>query len=188
MGCTIIDSSQHLRGRVANHGFKINKQGIRRLQRDIQRELNKQPLRVPVDAETRHSAPTVVNHYSAPVVTVNGDHAQVSWDGGTNIQSHDQSQRVAEGYEDVAKTLADLLGHLTDLGLSDEDAQDLREAGEQVLAEVTQDEPDRRKVRRGVQVLKGLLAPVATGVSQAVTSESAELAREGFEALSQLVV
>lgn len=38
-------------------GFKINKQGIARMMRDIQREMDKHPVTVPVKAQTPEITP-----------------------------------------------------------------------------------------------------------------------------------
>ena len=52
-----------------------------------------------------------------------------------------------------------------------------------MLAEVTTSTPDRGVVRRGVTMLKGLLAAVAAGVTSGVASESGKLARHLIERL-----
>lgn len=68
-------------------GVSVNKRAIAKMHKDIQREFDKRTVQVPIkaDATTGSSAsqqPTV-NHYHAPVVTVNGDQAQVAWGNGT---------------------------------------------------------------------------------------------------------
>ena len=65
--------------------FKINKQGIAKLQRELEREFARNPIRVPIVAEASiggASGGMVVN-YNGPVVTVNGDHAQLAWSNDT---------------------------------------------------------------------------------------------------------
>ena len=67
---------------------KINKSGIRKLQRSLQREFDKHPISVPVTAEPSNLAhtsrqratqvPTIINNYHEPVVTNYGDHAQIA--------------------------------------------------------------------------------------------------------------
>lgn len=64
----------------------INKQAIAKMQRELQREFDKHPIRVPINAERPEAfgqpGTTTVNHYHAPVVTVHGDRAQVAWGDG----------------------------------------------------------------------------------------------------------
>ena len=117
--------------------FKINKQGIRNITRKIEREFAKNPVRVPlvVDDSDVSLPPTTVNHnYNAPVVTVNGDHAQIAWDNETVTQTQAVSGDIASGYEELAKLLATLLAHVEALGLADTDLVDVRHNAETVLA------------------------------------------------------
>ena len=63
-------------------GFKINKQGIRKMTRDIEREFAKNPVKVPLEADpgaVSLPAATTVHNYHGPVVTVSGYHAQIAW-------------------------------------------------------------------------------------------------------------
>lgn len=88
-------------------GVSINKQAIAKIQRDLQREFDKHPIHVPVNANTPagfgHVLPTTVNHYHAPVVTVHGDHAQVAWGDGSITQGQGDVSQVTEGYEALAQ-------------------------------------------------------------------------------------
>ncbi len=67
------------------------------------------------------------------------------------------------------------------------DSKDLRESAADVLREVTQDEPKPGAVRRGVTLIKGLLAPIATGLGQAVEQETTDTARDIIDALGTLL-
>lgn len=171
-------------------GVSINKRAIAKLQKDIQREFDKRPVEVPINADmtTRSGAPqpSTVNHYHAPVVTVNGDEAQVAWGDGTISQQQDVSQ-VAEGYQELARIVADILAQLDNLPLTEEENQYARENADALLTEVVKAEPDKGVVRRGVTLVKGLLASITTGVNQAVTAESADYARKTIEALGNAV-
>lgn len=171
-------------------GFKINKQAIKKMSRDIEREFAKHPVRVPLEADHRGvslPAATTVNNYHGPVVTVNGDHAQVAWGNRDVQQDSDASEQVAPGYEQLAQLLTDMLASLSRLGLGEPDAADLRETAEDVLREVTHEEPNPGTVRRGVTFIKGLLAPVAAGLGKAVTQETTDAAREVIDALGTML-
>lgn len=167
-------------------GFKINKQGIQQFTRELEREFAKHPIRVPVEADPDGLKPAVtVNNYNGPVVTVTGDHAQLAWaNNGTATQAQSRVEEIAPGYEDLARTLTDLLANLPDLPLGADEAE-VRAAVESVLGEVTKPKPDQSVVKRGLTMVKGLLAPIATGVGAALTAESTEAARHVIEALGR---
>lgn len=167
-------------------GFKINKQGIRQMTREIEREFAKNPVRVPLQADSTgvHLPPaTTVNNYNGPVVTITGDHAQVAWNNHDVTQSRETTEQVAPGYEELADLVTRLLASLPSLTLDPDDDTEALATSETILREVVKTEPDRGIVKRGVTMLKGLLAPVSSGVSKAVTQESADLARQMIESL-----
>ncbi|HCX86209.1 MAG TPA: hypothetical protein DHV14_13970 [Micrococcales bacterium] len=169
---------------MSSSNFKINRQGIAQFTREIEREFAKNPIRVPVVADTGDitiPSATVVN-YHGPVVTVTGDHAQLAWNNET-VKQGQKVQPIAEGYETLAATIAELLALLDQLDLDPSDAQDAREQSRELLEEVTKEAPDRNAVRRGVTMLKGLLAAAGTGVRTGVSAESAEAARALIEQL-----
>lgn len=168
-------------------GFKINKQGIRQMTRELEREFAKNPVRMPIEADASGlvaGGATTVNNYHGPVVTVTGDNAQLAWSGtGDVAQTQDRVEQIAPGYEEVARALAGLIANLGELGLG-EDESEARQQADSVLAEIVKPSPDKGMVKRGLTMIKGLLAPVATGVSAAVTAESSEAARHLIDALS----
>lgn len=172
-------------------GLSINKRAIAKMQKDIQREFDKRPVEVPIKADpttgSGASQQPTVNHYHAPVVTVNGGQAQVAWGDGTINQQQENVRQVADGYQDLARIVADILAKLDNLPLTDEDNQYARENAEALMGEVVKADPDKGVVRRGVILLKGLLASITTGANQAVTAESAEFAREAIEGLGKAV-
>lgn len=99
--------------------------------------------------------------------------------GQTNVQ------QVATGYEEVADLVTRLLAGVATFKLDPQDQDELVEASESILHETVKDQPDRGVVRRGVTMLKGLLAPVASGISKAVTEETAEMARDLITSLGE---
>jgi hypothetical protein len=167
-------------GHVAS-GFKINKSGIARMTRELQREFDKHPIRVPVHADQPlladgYSArmPQVV-HYHGPVVTVNGDGAQVAWNNNVVNQEQSASTNVTDGFEDLARVLGEFLLKLPAVGLEETDRADAEATAQEMLAEVTAAQPDTGKIRRGLQRLKGVLAPVAIGAGEEAGGEIAKL-------------
>ncbi len=126
------------------------------------------PFVKPVDSTT--------NNYFGPVFN-NGDHAQVAvGDHNSQHQEHNVVEQVSAGYEQLVVVLAGLLQNIDSFELSEEDATDLREQVEVVRAEVVDVDPavtpDRSAVKRGVQIIKGLLAPAWAGAQAAITTES----------------
>lgn len=167
-------------------GFKINKQGIRKMTRDIEREFAKNPVKVPLEADpgaVSLPAATTVHNYHGPVVTVSGDHAQIAWGNEEVHQTQNRVDQVAPGYEELARLVADLLANLPTFSLNEADEDEIRVNAETVLNEVIKVEPDQGVIKRGLTMLKGILAPVGAGLSKAVTEESAEAAREVIDGL-----
>ncbi|WP_065246988.1 hypothetical protein [Dermabacter vaginalis] len=169
------------------NGFKINKKVMRNLTREIERDFAKNPVRVPLRAD--HStvalpAAKTVNNYHGPVVfTVNGDNAQVAWGNQSSTQVQKHADQVAAGYEQLAELLTDILANLPTFQLDGTDGEVLRENANLVLQEVVKSEPDQSVVRRGVTLIKGLLAPLSAGIGKAVTEEAVEAARQAIYAL-----
>jgi hypothetical protein len=76
---------------------------------------------------------------------------------------------------------------LAGLGLADEDLVDAQSAANDALAEVTEAEPDRGKLRRAVTALKGVLAPIATGLTAGTTEGAQAFARTAIEQLGSYI-
>lgn len=167
-------------------GFKINKQGIQQMTREIEREFAKNPVRVPLQADpsgVQLPPATTVNNYHGPVVSVTGDHAQLAWNNHAVTQGQESTEQVAPGYEELADLVTRLLASLPSLSLDTDEETEAHAASETLLREIVKAKPDRGVVRRGVIMLKGLLAPIASGISKAVTKESAEVAQQMIESL-----
>jgi hypothetical protein len=156
-------------------GFKINKQGVRQMTRELEREFAKHPVRAPFEADPSNLAAgggMTENSYHGPVVTVSGDNAQLVWGANGDItQIHDHAQQIAPGYEKIARSLTDLMANFATLDLGDDETE-AKEQAETVLAEVIKPDPDKGVVKRGLTMIKGLLAPISAGVSAGVTAES----------------
>ncbi|MEH0447567.1 hypothetical protein QA811_28765 [Streptomyces sp. B21-102] len=133
--------------------------------------------------------PQQVNHYEGPVFNKGVSNAQLAWNNGTvtqNQQINDGS--VAPGYEALAALVTDLLRQLPGSGLADRDRADAATAAEEVIAEITgSDSPEPGRVRRAVSMLKGALAPVATGLAAGTAVGAQEWAQSAIRGLTGLV-
>lgn len=134
------------------------------------------------NAASAHST----QHYST-TTTITGDNNQVatSTHGAVSqTMSVDNSTSVAPGYEEIARILHDLLATLPRLPVPEPDQEALRDEAAAVLGEVVSVEPDRRLIKRALNSIRGLLAPLVIGVNQAVTAESAEFARHTIDQIT----
>lgn len=168
---------------------EINKQGIREFTRDLQREFDKNQIRIPIEVDNgglpsgdRFGNATI---YNGPVFhgDINGN-AQIAWANENVVQN--QTQDVTRGFEDVARVVTKIVRQLP-IGLGDDDLQVAHEAGENVLAEVVRPEPDRSKIRRALATIKGVLAPVGSGMVAGVEEGVQEFATAAFTELQNLV-
>jgi hypothetical protein len=169
---------------MAPSGFKINKQAIARMTRDIQREFDKHPISVPIRGDTPELRDRGTTVYNGPVVNVHGDRAQIAWGNHDVSQSSKEQQEIAPGFEAVAKALVSTLEHLAEIGLNDEDRTTAEDAANEVLSEVTKDHPDRARIRRGIAIVKGILSPLALGVQAGVSDSAREWAKTAVEQLT----
>ncbi len=154
------------------------------MMRDIQREFDKRPIRIPLETEGpafQAGTTTGSTIYNGPVIYGSADGAQLAWNNETVDQT--QNHQIAPGFELVAKAVASTLERLSEAGLSEEDQQVAEDAAREVLVEVTELEPDRGKVTRALAALKGALAPVATGAATGAGQGAAEWAKTAIEQL-----
>ncbi|MBQ1076388.1 hypothetical protein KBX06_24990 [Micromonospora sp. C31] len=135
------------------------------------------------DATSHAGFGTTINHYG-PVIHGNVDRTQLAWGNNTVSQARSHTEQVAPGFELIAKAVADTVEKLAAVGLSEDDLREARVAAADVFVEAAQTEPDRGKVRRAVNALKGFLAPVAMGVVAGSTAGAQEWARTAIEQLS----
>jgi hypothetical protein len=171
---------------------RINKRGIQQLMNEIQREFDKHPIRVPVEAEDPVAAEIVqygarpggTTIYQGPVIIGSADGAQLAWDNNTVQQrAVNRTEQVAAGFEAIATAVAVILGQLPAAGLDEEDEADAKAVAEEVLVEVTQPAPNRGKIRRAVAALKGFLTPIATGLAKGGGQGAQEWAKTAIEQL-----
>lgn len=175
---------------MARSGFKINQQGIRKMMREIQREMDKHPVKARIEADTAGvslgsgAAVAGANVFNGPVIHGDVNGAQLAWGNTTVNQTQNRGEQIAPGFEALAQAVVDALRQLPTMGVGEEDIEDAAAAGEDVLNEVVQAEPDRGKIRRAVAALRGYLAPVATGAVDGAAAGSEEAARAIIERLS----
>lgn len=169
----------------------IDKRVIARMMRDMQREFDKHPIKIPLKADDQNvsysagqgllSPATMI--YNGPVFHGDANGAQLAWGNHTVNQTANRTKQVAPGFEPLAQAVVRTLEQLGGAGLPDEDLEDAEVAGNEVLDEVTKAEPDRGLIRRGLSALKGFLAPVAMGISAGGTEGAQEWAKTAIEHL-----
>jgi AbiTii len=178
------DDNDHREGTLAK--VTINKREIARMARDMQKEFNKHPIRVPIEADPQlppMAGTTITNNFGV-IFHNTADGAQVALNTGGDVQQQqNQGDQVAPGYELIAQAVAHVMEGLARVELADDDRQDAEEAAAEIVTEVTTAQPNTGKVRRAVKVLKGALAPVAAGLTAATTTEVQEWARTAIDQL-----
>lgn len=160
----------------------INKSAIAQMMRDIQREFDKHSITIPINADTPE-VPATTNVYNGPVIHGSADGAQLAWNNQTVHQTQSKTEQIAPGFETLAQAVAKTLEGLAVLGLVDAERKEAEAAGREILEEVTRAQPDKTRIRRGLLALKGVLAPIATGLSAGVADEARKWARTAIEQL-----
>ena len=173
----------------------IDKHAIAKMMKDIQREFDKHPIRVPLQTQGLTLSRSGSRFYSGgmgqrgttiyngPVIQGSADGAQLAWGNQTVNQTLNRTEQIAPGFEAIAQAVVSTLERLPAAGLSEEDHADAKATANEVLAEVTRPAPDRGKIRRAVSALKGYLAPVATGLAQGGGEGAQEWAKTAIEQL-----
>jgi hypothetical protein len=161
----------------------INRQEIARMARNIQREFDKYPIRVPVEADVAHGVASQ-NVYNGPVFFGDANGAQLAWNN--EVADQRQVREVAPGFEHTAAAVADVLRDVATAQLPEEQRLLAEECGREVLVEVTSDSPQQSKVERGIAVLRGVFAPIALGAHAGVGDAARDWARTAVERLTGL--
>ncbi|MFI5800630.1 hypothetical protein [Streptomyces sp. NPDC051677] len=133
------------------------------------------------------SEPQQVHHYDGPVFHGNVSGSQISWNNETVTQNQQLNTAVAPGYEALATLVTDLLRQLPGAGLGDREREDAESAAQEVLAEITGPQsPEPGRLRRAVTLLRGALAPVATGLAAGTAVGAQEWAQSAIQGLAGL--
>jgi hypothetical protein len=129
----------------------------------------------------QRGAGSTVNH--GPVFHGNTQGGQWAW-GNRDVTQTYTAHEIAPGFEPLAEAVAAILKRLPALDLDPDDRQDAEDAANEVLAEVSQSEPEPRRVRRAVAALRGFLMPIATNAAR---SEVQQLAQQGIDQLNAAI-
>ncbi|MFD0144086.1 MULTISPECIES: hypothetical protein [unclassified Streptomyces] len=129
------------------------------------------------------SDPRNVHNYDGPVFHGTSTHNQLAWNNETVTQNQQVNSQVAPGYAELAERVTELLRQLPGAGLGERDREDAEGAAGEVLEVITQPDPEEGRVRRALATLRGVLAPVATGVAAGTTVGAQEWARAAIEGL-----
>lgn len=125
-----------------------------------------------------------VNNYDGPIFNAEASGNQLAWNNTNVVQNQQQNTTtVAPGFEELAAVIADVLRGLPRSGLSQEDREDAEVVAGEVMTEITSPEPEKGKVRRALAMLRGLLAPVATGAVAGVAAGTQEWAQAAITGL-----
>ncbi|OZG29804.1 hypothetical protein BH683_007715 [Williamsia sp. 1138] len=139
-----------------------------------------------------YQSPTATNnHHHRSTVTISGSQNQVAFGNSGSVDQRlknvNNSTAIAPGFEKVAESIQYLLNRLDALALNDDDDQEVRDHAAVVVGEIVRDNPDRTTIKRAINSVRGVLAPISLGVAAAATAESTETARGLIEALTGLV-
>lgn len=154
--------------------FKINPSAIKKMTREIQREFDKNPIQVPVNAD--NPAFRSGDVYNGPIINVQGDNAQLAWDNRDVQQSNtvNAPADIAAGFEPLSEAVVRILKEVHASGLDADDIAAVEEAGKEILDEVTKKEPEQGRIKRAVTYMKGLLAPLVTRVAESAAEGAGE--------------
>ncbi|RKN07386.1 hypothetical protein [Streptomyces radicis] len=128
------------------------------------------------------------HHSQGPVFNAEVSGAQLAWNNGEVTQNQRNNSAVAPGFEALAERIEDLLRQLPQAGLADRDREDAESAARDVLTAITRPgPPEEGRLRRAVALLRGVLAPVATGVVAGTAVGAQEWATAAIEGLTGIV-
>jgi hypothetical protein len=176
---------------MTRRGFEINKRGIEQFTRELQQEFDKHPIRMDVRTDLPQLPdirPGTTTIYNGPVILGSADGAQLAWNNDSVSQSQsEQPQHIAAGFEALAQVVIEVLQQLPAAGLCEEDQVNAAEAGNEILAQLTETVPDAGKVKRALTLLRGVLAPLVVAAGTGVAQGVAEWAKAAIEHLTSLV-
>lgn len=130
--------------------FKPNNAALRKMERELQRSFNKFNITVPVrieQPEIPHDWVADTSLAANSTIINAGDNSQIT----VNSQNVQQPQTIVselDSFGDLRMVMQEILCKLSDLELTDEDSQELKESAEEVIAELDSDTPDTGKNSR----------------------------------------
>lgn len=129
-----------------------------------------------------------VSNYDGPVFNARVSGAQFAWNNDTVTQSQQNNGEVFPGFEDLAALVSGLLRQLPEAGLGAQEREDTESAAQEVLAVIAPpDAPEHGRLRRSLAMLKGALAPIATGAVAGTAVGTQEWARAAVESLTNVI-
>ncbi|MFE7299906.1 hypothetical protein [Streptomyces sp. NPDC057579] len=129
--------------------------------------------------------PQHADNAAGPVFHAEVSGAQFAWNNHTVTQHQQNADPAAPGFEALAALVTDLLRELPRVGLADQDREDTEAAAREVLATITEPTPpEAGRLRRALALLRGTLAPVATGVVAGTAAGAQDWARTAIEGLT----
>lgn len=136
-------------------------------------------LRGPSPIAAGGGVPTASTHYSTSNITttITGDGNQVAAGVGGDVTQHastDNSTTI--DYRAVDERIQALLADLPNLNADPTTATDIHTTAEEIQGEIVSESPNPIVVARGLNALRGLLAPIGLGFAGAVTAASSALA------------
>lgn len=164
----------------------INKQGIRKLQRSIQKEFDKHPVNIPINAEIRQPESKVI---ATPVsitnnITVNnnGDHAQISL---TNQNSQQLQAANSSTAEKLLALLLEIGESLESINLSTEDKRELLESLTEAQHDL-QENPSTMPLSP-LRLIRRLLQPLANAAISGTATGINLLTQKWVEQITQYI-
>ena len=126
--------------------------------------------------------------HNGPVINNHGGRMQVAWDNVQVSQTQNLTETVTTGYEQIADTMAKVIGGLQAARLEEDEHEIVLESSEDVLREVVKPEPDKRLIKRCLASIRGVLTQIEQGVATAAGEQSREWAQGSLRALASLVL
>ncbi|MBT2568136.1 hypothetical protein J7I84_16845 [Arthrobacter sp. ISL-85] len=126
--------------------------------------------------------------YNAPVINIQGNRAQIAWGNDTVSQNSGATSTVAQGYEEIAKTVAAALQNLPAADLDEDDKEVATEAAERIRKEITANKPDSKVLRRGLATLKGTLRGLPSDSITGANAPAHDWAQSTLSALTGLSI
>ncbi|MEU7030459.1 hypothetical protein ACF065_31440 [Streptomyces sp. NPDC015232] len=118
---------------------------------------------------------------------VSGSQIAVGNEQVTQNQINHTPAAVPEEYAELAAFVRELLARLPEQGLGAQEREDTEAAAGEVLAAISgTEEPEPGRLRRALTLLRGALAPVATGVAAGTTAGAQEWALAAMQGLTGL--
>ncbi|MDQ3275209.1 MAG: hypothetical protein M3Q39_09335 [Actinomycetota bacterium] len=162
---------------------------FRDLQRDINREAERHPLKIPITGEEQggrlsshgSSSHTTINN--GPIFNASVQGSQLSWTTGGDVY---QVVSADLAVEQLIKIVGDVLNALPDLDMASADRTVAQEAADEVLLEVSKPEDEREPstIRRFLVQMRGALVPVATGTASGTSGAIAQALINNLNVLS----